>query len=169
MEISNFKYSELAELAQIVVDKLVTETDTGYSLIDQANVKPMTKMMLWVASHTDEEIQPILDEHEDFTTGDLYYFLEDEGAFEISKKDLPKYKWYTDMVFALIKGRQELNEAVVASKIIKMNENLSSTVDVLSALTGAFGQISSAISELNEEALKARAKSLTESIQSMMS
>lgn len=168
MEISNLTYSELGNLAQVVVEKLVTETDAGYSLIDQTNVKPMTKMILWIATNTDEDVQQILDEHEGFTTGDLYYYLEDEGAFEISKKDLPKYKWYTDMVFALIKGRQEFNEAVVASKIIKMNENLSSAVDALAGLAGAFGQISSAIAELNEEALKSRAKSLTESIQSML-
>lgn len=147
-------YSDLAEMANVVVNEVTTELDNGYKLISHAAVKPYAKTVLWMYE------QPVgfadtLDPEQ--TLAELYLELEDKGELEIDKKDQGKYKYFLERIYGLISNIEAENDYRKASALMGVAQSMNDFVELAN-------QLQQTIGELNTENLTETAKALSESL-----
>lgn len=154
MEIT-LNYQGLAEVAKEAILQLVTEDEDGLYIVKHSSVKLFAKVFLWMVLESDgdtiEEAISQLDE--EMGVQDLYCRLEDEGKLEISKKDLIKYKFYTDLIYSHIKMAESLNEIKAKKATLKLAEQTQ-------ALAESFKYLGDQIREISEEDLKEKAETI---------
>lgn len=161
MEIT-LTYAGLQKAADGAVPYLIKENENGLFSINHAFIKPFARVFLWLMLQSDDVASGIFDqlEKDSLSFQDLYCQLEEKGELEILKKDLPKYKFYIDSIYSLIKAFEATNQLKTQSAIL---EQATQTKVIAESLNHLGEQIAS----LDEEALKEKAQEVNDLLKSL--
>lgn len=145
-------HSQLADLASMVLQNVTLEKDSGYVQVNHYGIKPFAKTLLWMYAQPENFTDDLPD---DTTFESLYLDLEEKGELNIDKKDLPKYKFYMEMVYGLIDNVEDHNKQVQTEALLDMGHAVDS-------LSEAFENLGSQIGDLNEDAIRDKANRVAE-------
>lgn len=160
MEIK-LSYKDLSTVAEGAANYLIKEDENGLFVIDHYSVKFFSKLFLWMVHQPDENVNDIISQLDEGTSvEDLYCQLEEEKELEISKADLPKYKFYTDSIYGMIKLAEASNKLKAEAATLDLTQQIQ-------ALAEAFNYIGDQVGALNKEELKEKAQEVDEAFDGM--
>lgn len=147
-------YRQLASLAGSVVSFVVTETETGFMKIKHSSIKPISKVLLWSSVQDDNPFATMMADEE---IENLYFELEENGSFSVDKANLPKYKYFMDMIYSLVKEAEDHNSQL-------QSDGVANLTGVFSGLTDAFVAMGDQVGMLNEAALDQNTERIYEAV-----
>ncbi|MDE5757996.1 MAG: hypothetical protein K2H85_05225, partial [Allobaculum sp.] len=124
MEIK-LSYKDLTTVVEGVANYLIKEDENGLFVINHYSVKFFSKVFLWLMHQSDEVVDDIISQlDEEASIEDLYCQLEEEGELEISKADLPKYKFYMDSIYGMIKLAEASNKFKAEAATLNLTQQI---------------------------------------------
>lgn len=157
MEIK-LSYKDLSTAAEGVANYLIKQDESSLFIINHCFIKGFSKVFLWLMHQSDEVVDDIISQlDEEASIEDLYCQLEEEGKLEISKSDLPKYKFYTDSIYGMIKLAEASNKFKAEVATLNLTQQIQ-------ALAEAFNYIGDQVGSLNKEELKEKAQEVDDTL-----
>lgn len=145
-------YSQLADVASLAVDNLTTVEESGYVRVNHSELKSLAKILLWMYTQPENFTDDL---PEGISLEDLYFQLEENGDLIVDKKDLPKYKYYMEMVYAHVSNIEDQNKQLQMETLLKMTNSLGGMAE-------AFENIGDAIANLSVDAIEEKASKVAE-------